>query len=504
MSTLSARRSALLPRNISRRSSSFIGTALGLTAFAFGCEASANTVALAWDPVDDPRVSFYEIHWGTQSGQYQASQTTTATGATIDQLAVGETYYFAAKACDETGTNCSGFSEELTTTIDYAAPVADFTESTTTGEAPLTVTFDSSPDGAVESYTWDFGDGNTSTAGTAVHSYESAGTYCVTLSVTGPGGTSSLTKSSLITVTNSTSDQISDGNDSSSDGAGSTTDQPASDDPLAFETDFPLEAGETTVNHEWKRIEFAQTFVDPVVVATSVSNNGVQPVTIRIDGIDQTGFSIRLQEWDYLDGWHANEKVGYVVVERGSHQLPNGAWLEADEIPVGTGNSWQAGSFLAPFATTPIVLTSVATYNDPSAVTTRLRGIDSMSFSLMLKGEENNTIAHGSEVVAYVALEQFCGALNGVQVVAGTTSNNIMHTPTELWFSDQCTETAETFTTPPTFLADMQTTNGWDTANVRWRNKDVNSVQVWVDEEQSKDEEIWHTSEAVGYLAIGE
>jgi hypothetical protein len=107
-------------------------------------------------------------------------------------------------------------------------------------------------------------------------------------------------------------------------------------------------------------------------------------------------------------------------------------------------------------------------------------------------------------MVAYVALEGFCGELNGLHIVAGTTSDNITHTSTEFWFSDQCAATAETFTAPPTFLAEMQTTDGWDTANLRWRNKDVNSVQVWVDEEQSTDEETWHTSEVVGYLAIGE
>jgi hypothetical protein len=46
----------------------------------------------------------------------------------------------------------------------------------------------------------------------------------------------------------------------------------------------------------------------------------------------------------------------------------------------------------------------------------------------------------------------------------------------------------------------MQTTRGKDTANIRWNNIDLNSVDIKISEEQSKDTETRHTKEAVGYM----
>ncbi|NBC47640.1 MAG: PKD domain-containing protein [Gammaproteobacteria bacterium] len=505
----------------------FFPPAIALAAAAWEVYASEGVdIKVAWDPVEDPRVAFYEVYWGTQSRQYQSSRQTTSTNMTIEQLAAGETYFFAAKACDEAKLFCSAFSEEISTTIDYTAPIADFTASTTSGVAPLTVTFDHSSNGQVEDYAWDFGDGNTSTAGTAVHRYDDAGTYTVSLTVTGPGGTSVKTQSGLISVANpisdaSTNDKASSSNDSSS-GTETLTERQrlwlerwwkiresnwSTEAPTAA-ADLKLEAADVAVGPEWQRVEFEHAFTDPVVVATSVSGNGAEPTTVRIQGVDPTGFWVRLQDWGYSNGLYTTEPgpevLGYLVVERGSHQLPNGAWLEADEFPIFQGEAWHPGRFLAPFATIPVVLTTVVTYNDTSAVTPRLRRVNTTDFELMLQGAESNGVPHGREMVAYVASEGFCSELNGRRVVVGKTADEVTHTPTELWFSDQCADLTNGFTTPPTLLADMQTTDGPNTANLRWDNKGTHSARVWVDEEQSMDAETSHTTEVVGYLAIGE
>ena len=67
---------------------------------------------------------------------------------------------------------------------------------------PLEVTFigtGTDPDGTVDSYSWDFGDGNTSTGATATvsHAYSVLGTYTVTLTVTDNGGETSSDTMSL-------------------------------------------------------------------------------------------------------------------------------------------------------------------------------------------------------------------------------------------------------------------------------------------------------------------
>ncbi|MBW1746303.1 MAG: hypothetical protein JRJ25_08365, partial [Deltaproteobacteria bacterium] len=85
---------------------------------------------------------------------------------------------------------------------------------------------------------------------------------------------------------------------------------------------FPImETGEVSITHKWQRIEFSKYFLDPVVVAKSLSRNGVNSAILRIQNVDNTGFDIRIQEWDYLDGRHIFETVGYIIMERGSYTL---------------------------------------------------------------------------------------------------------------------------------------------------------------------------------------
>ena len=75
---------------------------------------------------------------------------------------------------------------------DNQPPVASLTADPAQGQAPLEVSFDASgsedPDGTIESYAWDFGDGTTGSGETVVHTYESTGTYTATLTVTDDAG----------------------------------------------------------------------------------------------------------------------------------------------------------------------------------------------------------------------------------------------------------------------------------------------------------------------------
>jgi PKD repeat protein len=81
-----------------------------------------------------------------------------------------------------------------------APPVADFAGDPTNGVAPLTVTFTNLSSGATD-YAWDFGDGQTSTNASPVNTYTNTGTFSVTLTAVGPGGTNALTRTNYIVVT---------------------------------------------------------------------------------------------------------------------------------------------------------------------------------------------------------------------------------------------------------------------------------------------------------------
>jgi len=82
------------------------------------------------------------------------------------------------------------------------APTADFEADTTSGDAPLLVTFadlSSAPD-TITAWEWNLGDGNTSTDQHPQHEYQDPGLYTVALTVTSAGGTDTETKVRYIEV----------------------------------------------------------------------------------------------------------------------------------------------------------------------------------------------------------------------------------------------------------------------------------------------------------------
>ncbi|MDC4206807.1 MAG: PKD domain-containing protein [Candidatus Manganitrophus sp.] len=71
-------------------------------------------------------------------------------------------------------------------------PVASFSAGPTSGSAPLAVSFNASassdPDGSIANFSWNFGDGTTGSGVTTGHTYQTAGTFTATLTVTDNGG----------------------------------------------------------------------------------------------------------------------------------------------------------------------------------------------------------------------------------------------------------------------------------------------------------------------------
>ncbi|MCD6478257.1 MAG: PKD domain-containing protein, partial [Candidatus Diapherotrites archaeon] len=89
---------------------------------------------------------------------------------------------------------CGEASVIIQVGLDSYAPVAIIRADKYFGQAPLTVTFDASssfdPDGTIVSYEWDFGDGNTASDITAIHTYPTEGIYMVKLTVVDNNGKS--------------------------------------------------------------------------------------------------------------------------------------------------------------------------------------------------------------------------------------------------------------------------------------------------------------------------
>jgi PKD repeat protein len=82
------------------------------------------------------------------------------------------------------------------------SPTAAFSVNVISGTVPLAVTFTDSSTETITNRYWDFGDGTATniTSTSIAHTYASTGTYTVALTVTGPAGTDTNTKTNLITV----------------------------------------------------------------------------------------------------------------------------------------------------------------------------------------------------------------------------------------------------------------------------------------------------------------
>lgn len=81
-------------------------------------------------------------------------------------------------------------------------PTAAFEVDDPIGKAPVTIQFDdaSTSEPPVTAWAWDFGDGNTSTEQDPTHAYTQPGIYTVSLTVTSPSGSDTITRSDYIAV----------------------------------------------------------------------------------------------------------------------------------------------------------------------------------------------------------------------------------------------------------------------------------------------------------------
>jgi len=141
-----------------------------------------------------------------------------------------------------------------------------------------------------------------------------------------------------------------------------------------------------------------------------------------------------------------------------------------------------------------VLISSVVTYNGAAPVTTRNHNVTTTGFKLGMREEEATDNYHATETISYVAWEPGTGTVDSMNYEVGSQSalnqnwSTIGYGP---------------FASSPYFLADIQTTNGEDTCNLRYKDKTTSSIPIKLDEEQSWDSEKSHADETVGYFSTG-
>jgi len=258
---------------------------------------------------------------------------------------------------------------------------------------------------------------------------------------------------------------------------------------LALETaQANFEIGQTTLNHNWKKISLSKNYLNPVVIAQPLSYNGSDPAHIRLRNVTTNSFEMKIEEWSYLDRIHTQETISYIVVDSGVYEI-NGLKIEAGTLI--TNDRWKNQIFRQNFSVKPILFTQSQTDNDSEPVVVRNK-VGLGGFDVRLQEEEAKG-SHSSEIIGYLAIEPGTIFYNEEKIKIGSIGG-----VTDKW------KTFSFGSAFPSaiFIANMQTYNGPDTAELRYANLTESSVQIKVEEEQSKDAEVSHTKEDVGYIVI--
>lgn len=170
----------------------------------------------------------------------------------------------------------------------------------------------------------------------------------------------------------------------------------------------------------WRTISLDKSYENPVVLMKPASRNYSDFLHTRLKNVSNESFEFQLEEWDYDDGGHGEETVGYMVMEAGEHTLPDGTTVEVGTTT--TDHSSTNVSFSAGFSTTPIVVSQAQTRNGSNAIVTR-QSVSSSGFDVQVQEQESKG-THKDETVGYVAISpgthSFDGARNyGFSVPGG-------------------------------------------------------------------------------------
>ncbi len=151
---------------------------------------------------------------------------------------------------------------------------------------------------------------------------------------------------------------------------------------------------------------------------------------------------------------------------------------------------------LTGFDGTPTVLTQVQTFNESDWVTTRTQGQSSNSFQVAMQEEEaRNNGGHATETIGWLAIDQGAAENGDILLQGGTTGRAHNHSRSTVSFSEE-------FDSTPSVIAKLGSYYGPNTANIRLDSITSTEFGVSVQEEQSLDSEIWHTTESISFLVL--
>jgi len=176
----------------SRTRVAYVSVSPPLPAAAFSASQTSGLPPLAVEFTDEttngPTAWSWTFGDGGVSTVQHPAHTYTGAGA----------YTVSLVAANVTGSDTETKAEYIT--VARPASVADFSGTPTSGTAPLEVTFIDLSTNSPTAWSWEFGDGGTSTAQNPAHTYTARGVYTVTLSAGNAAGGDARTRVAYISV----------------------------------------------------------------------------------------------------------------------------------------------------------------------------------------------------------------------------------------------------------------------------------------------------------------
>ncbi|WP_156164179.1 DUF3344 domain-containing protein, partial [Methanosarcina sp. 2.H.T.1A.15] len=171
-----------------------VGSAILSPVAEFSSDITSGNAPLTIQFKDESANTPTSWKWNFGDGKTSTEQTPSHTYETVG------TYTVKLTASNYGGSNATVKTDYITVTSDVSAPVASFTSDSNAGNIPFIVKFTDTSTGKVSSWKWDFGDGGTSIEQNPIHTYVTEGSYKVTLTATGPGGSNTATSTEPVLV----------------------------------------------------------------------------------------------------------------------------------------------------------------------------------------------------------------------------------------------------------------------------------------------------------------
>jgi subtilisin family serine protease len=260
-------------------------------------------------------------------------------------------------------------------------------------------------------------------------------------------------------------------------------------------TDNKFEIGEVRIDHKWKKVNLSNKYKDPVVFTSPLTFNGKDPAHVRLKNVKNDSFQIKVEEWKYLDGSHVKEHVKYIVFEQGEYLLPYAKILEVGSLKA--NHNFSKKNYMFDYAEKPIVIAQAQSLRGGQPIITRTSVGDDYFRSKVQ--EEERLGKHLLESIGYLVLSQGYGKFGDIGY-STFSDETVNHNWQKIFIP---------LINANMFLADDQSYIGSDTTELRAKyningNLDdfSNYIDVFLEEEQTRDNETRHKEENISGLYL--